>query len=314
MPQTIDLTVDTPPPRPSTLILFNTTTTNLPLCHIPPSSSSSSSPPTSTFTLSLLPWTLRNPPTASLRSPLLRKRTWLQQNTISLPTSLSAHLRPSTSDPVAATLVFAHSEAGTAVCLSPDGVLLTCAHCVAESPAELNPAELRVLLFSSGAVVTARVVAWDPVRDLALLVVVETDSLRRPFPFVRLAPAPPKLRTPLLCIGHPGSEDLEASTAGVPTHYDTLVLSSGRFRGLAKGQDVQDNSEVGALAHTCWTYWGHSGAGLVDERTGLLVGMHSSWDEETGMRRGVAWEAIDAFLSEFEGKGGVPEGWRWCVR
>ena len=104
----------------------------------------------------------------------------------------------------------------------------------------------------------------------------------------------------LVCIGHPGSEDLEASESGIKTGYDVLHVSTGAFRGLAEGQDVQDNSEIGALKHDCWTYWGHSGAPLVDRRTGNLIGLHSSWDDETGMRRGVALEAIQAFMREHE--------------
>lgn len=86
--------------------------------------------------------------------------------------------------------------------------------------------------------------------------------------------------------------------------------------------------------HDCWTYWGHSGAPIVGRRSqggsrrgggerakrrgrrkakfergegegegrgeggGMLMGLHSSWDDTTGMRRGVAWEAIRAFLHE----------------
>ncbi|KAI5457693.1 trypsin-like cysteine/serine peptidase domain-containing protein [Mariannaea sp. PMI_226] len=317
------------PKSSSSSISSPTATTTL--TTVTSSSSSPSSAPTSssTFTLSPIPWSLRNPPSATLKSPLLRKRTWLQNNTISLPQGLAARLRDdnalsgSGSDPVGATLVFAQQEAGTAVCVSPDGVLLTCAHCVAESANELNLSTLRVLLFASGAVVTARVVAWDPIRDLALLVIAEAEAAtgngqgeatQRPFPYISFAPRPPTLNAPLLCIGHPGSEDLETSSSkSVPTNYDTLVLSTGRFRGLAKGQDVQDNSEIGALAHTCWTYWGHSGAGLVDAKSGKLVGLHSSWDEDTGMRRGIAWEAISAFLWEMVCNGKSPEGWRWCM-
>jgi V8-like Glu-specific endopeptidase len=49
--------------------------------------------------------------------------------------------------------------------------------------------------------------------------------------------------------------------------------------------------------HGCWTYWGHSGAPLLDAN-GKLVGLHSSWDDTTAMRRGVPLEAIRAFLEE----------------
>ena len=42
--------------------------------------------------------------------------------------------------------------------------------------------------------------------------------------------------------------------------------------------------------HDAWTYWGHSGAPLVSAEAGpdgwKLVGVHSSWDEGSGMRRG----------------------------
>lgn len=115
---------------------------------------------------------------------------------------------------------------------------------------------------------------------------------------IDIAPQAPCVDSALVCIGHPGSEDLEASTSGIATDYDVLEISSGRFRGLANGQDPQDNSEIGALQHDCWTYWGQSGAPLIDGQ-GRLIGLHSSWDDETGMRRGVALQAVRAFLVEW---------------
>jgi hypothetical protein len=205
----------------------------------------------------------------------------------------------------AATLVFSQEAAGTAVCLSPSGLLLTCSHCVAESQADLDRNVSHWLLFSDGRAVTAKTVAWDPKRDLALLQITAVQPLpttpstpHNSFPAIALSTQPPRRNAPLHCIGHPGSEDLEASQSGIATDYDVLHISEGRYRGLAPGQDPQDNSEIGALRHDCWTYWGHSGAPLLD-RDGGLVGLHSSWDDETGMRRGVAWEAVKAFLNEW---------------
>lgn len=226
---------------------------------------------------------------------LLQKRKWLRTFSVLAPRDLTRNGVPNPAD---ATLVFAQEEAGTAVCISPHGVLLTCSHCVAESAKDLDWAKVYWLLFASGEVVAARTVAWDGRRDLAALVIVGATggTAQASFPFMRRSPTAPKTQTRLLCVGHPGSEDLEASIPGVQTNYDTLVLSTGIFRGLASGQDPQDNSEIGALMHTCWTYWGHSGAPLVDRKTGALVGLHSSWDDETGMRRGVAWEALNEFL------------------
>ncbi|KAM0201982.1 hypothetical protein ACHAQI_011050 [Fusarium lateritium] len=259
--------------------------------------------------------------------PLLRgdhgalrsKRTWLASHTIPLPQdvvqSLTLHSETYHS-PVDATYVFGQSEAGTAVCISPDGVLLTCAHCVAETPSELATHSSRALISSNGNLVLATVIAWDPVRDLALLLIAQAERPYRPFPYACIGSTPPKFNSKLLCIGHPGSEDLEAESSGVKTEYDTLMLSEGTFRGLAKDQDPQDNSDIGALKHNCWTYWGHSGAGLFDRKAGALVGVHSSWDEETGTRRGVPLEAVVAFLEEFEAsrKNSFGEGWQWYVR
>jgi hypothetical protein len=221
------------------------------------------------------------------------------------------------SSAVRATLVFAQEEAGTAVCISSSGLLLTCSHCVAESPEELDQpgSKGKWLLFASGQVVLAKCVAWDPRRDLALLQITaaqpESQSANPhalpacdntvsasilSFPFVMLAGFPPRLRAALVCIGHPGSEDLEVAQPGVKTGYDTLHVSTGVYRGCAPDQDLNDNSEIGALKHDCWTYWGHSGAPLVEQSTGRLIGLHSSWDEKTGTRRGVPIEAIQHFL------------------
>ncbi|KAF8901396.1 trypsin-like cysteine/serine peptidase domain-containing protein [Gymnopilus junonius] len=222
------------------------------------------------------------------------------------------------SNVVNATLVFAQEDAGTAVCISPHGILLTCSHCVAESTEELENNRTKWLLFASGEVVKADCVAWDPTRDLSLLQIVACQRLAETglnspsssspsaiplqgFPFLIPADAPLPFRAALTCVGHPGSEDLEASKPGIKTNYNVLHVSSGNFRGYAPGQDRQDNSEIGALMHDCWTYWGHSGAPLVEQSSGRLAGLHSSWDDQTGMRRGVGLEAIKAFLNENAG-------------
>ncbi|TGJ84180.1 hypothetical protein E0Z10_g4564 [Xylaria hypoxylon] len=229
---------------------------------------------------------------------LLRKQTWLQQYSLDIPAQFTKHAAA-----LDATLVFAQEEAGTAVCIAPNGMLLTCSHCVAENIDERNRPEHCWLLFRSGVAVKATCVAWDDRRDLALLQVVAAhrkseDTELSHFPFVAVSLIAPALNSRLVCVGHPGSEDLEASQPGIKTNYDVLHVSAGRFRGCAEDQDPQDNSEIGALMHDCWTYWGHSGAPLLDVKTGKLIGLHSSWDDETGMRRGVPLEAILAFLEE----------------
>ena len=282
-----------------------------------------------------------NAPSSAPRITLLptrlsRSHTKLSKQDHALLLSKQAHLRllqvpstlsPSRSEPptpTSATLIFAQPEAGTAVCIHPSGLLLTCAHCIAETEAELDLSQPHTLLFAASAtVVAARCTAWDAKRDLALLQITAAQRCPPPlggrgggggegdddgsgccqwqFPALEIADRAPALGAKLVCIGQPGSEDLECEEAGVETGYEVVCVSEGRFRGYADGQDVQDNEEIGALMHTCWTYWGHSGAPLVEgsktaRMGGVLVGLHSSWDEETGMRRGVGVEAIREFL------------------
>lgn len=245
---------------------------------------------------------------------LVKKQAWLAENAVAIPRGFVRHRSA-----VEATLVFGQEEAGTAVCISNDGLLLTCSHCCVDEEGN-KPDNSRVhwLIFSNGTVVGARCVAWDGKRDLALLRITKAQldenvggrhSRALPdggaqshsrFPSVKIATGPIAVDSRMMCIGHPGSEDLEVEEAGIATGYDVLHASAGRFRGHADDQDVQDNSEIGALMHDCWTYWGHSGAPLLTWTTGELAGLHSSWDDETAMRRGVASEAIRAFLKEHE--------------
>jgi hypothetical protein len=241
-------------------------------------------------------------------SLLLRKEKWLQDYQIDIPgkRSNANKLTPR----IQATLVFAQEEAGTAICISEEGLLLTCSHCVAETNEDLDYSKSHWLLFASGRVVEAKCIAWDSKRDVALLRIVSaqpgsngTDPGTiepRDFPSITIATSPPPLDTTLVCVGHPGCEDLESVLPGVKTNYDVLHVSVGAFRGYAAGQDLQDNSEIGALQHDCWTYWGHSGAPLIEKSTGRLVGLHSSWDDVTAMRRGVPLEAIQEFMREHE--------------
>ncbi|KAK6506460.1 hypothetical protein TWF506_011368 [Arthrobotrys conoides] len=240
---------------------------------------------------------------------LLKKKRLLKSSTIQALATLDPHL----SSAFLATLVFAQSEAGTALCISPTGLLLTCSHCVSEDPSELEENRIKWLLFASGRAIQAKCIAYDHTRDLALLQIISAEqeptgtisntsinheNPNLSFPSLPISQTPPRENAQIICVGHPGDEDLEASKPGVKTNYDVLHISSGRYRGIAEGADVHDNSEIGALMHDCWTYWGHSGAPLCLRKDGSVVGMHSSWDDETGMRRGVAWEGMVEFLRE----------------
>ncbi|KAF3277983.1 hypothetical protein TWF970_004863 [Orbilia oligospora] len=278
------------------------------LLPIPPNYASSSQSQISFFSSSLSLSTKSTGLSKRDLALLLKKKRLLTTSTPGALTSLEPHL----SSALLATLVFAQSEAGTAFCISPTGLLLTCSHCVSEDPSELEENRIKWLLFASGQIVQAKCTAYDHIRDLALLQITSAEQatglplnipannqgLSTSVPFLPISSAPPKKNAQMICIGHPGDEDLETSKPGVKTNYDVIHVSYGRYRGIAEGADVHDNSEIGAMMHDCWTYWGHSGAPLCMRKDGSVVGMHSSWDDETGMRRGVAWEAIVGFLRE----------------
>ncbi|KAL4790942.1 hypothetical protein BDV19DRAFT_393554 [Aspergillus venezuelensis] len=200
-----------------------------------------------------------------------------------------------------ATYIFAQAEAGTAVCIDQAGYMLTCAHCFGENEKEWRGNRFKWLLDYAGGAVQVQCVAWDERRDLALARVVRAENAEDikslSFASIGILPQVPSTwwKTPIVCIGQPGADDLE-SKAPRATGYDLLEISEGRLRGLVEGADPQDNLEIGTLKHDAWTYWGHSGAPLVFRETGLLLGLHSSWDDTTAMRHGIPVVAVNEFL------------------
>lgn len=211
--------------------------------------------------------------------------------------------KPSLHNALSSTLIFAHYEAGTAVCINTSGRILTCAHCFGDSEDEFRKNKNKWLLFYTGQAVLVRCETWDPKRDLALaqVIAVECDigysGLSPVFASIGLSLQPPPARANIICIGQPGRDDLE-STSARKTTYNLVEVSNGNLRGYIEGVDPQDNSDIGVLKHDAWTYWGHSGAPLVKRNDGTLVGMHSSWDDQTAMRHGIPWVAVREFLRE----------------
>jgi S1-C subfamily serine protease len=208
------------------------------------------------------------------------------------------------SNALEATLIFAQYEAGTAVCIDKEGWVLTCSHCFGDTEEEYEESDKRKwLLFYTGLAVQVESRVWDPKRDLALLKVIAIETNEgKPgeipeFRFISLHEGALSYKMPILCIGQPGRDDLE-STSERKTKYNLVEVSEGTFRGMVKGLDPQDNSEIGTLMHDAWTYWGHSGAPLLREADGTLIGLHSSWDDQTAMRHGIPQVAVKEFLKE----------------
>ncbi|KAF7960482.1 hypothetical protein EAE96_000162 [Botrytis aclada] len=249
------------------------------------------------------------PPSSTLRGlnqaelTLLRKKqSRLKATALStlenLPSGL--HVR----NLLTSTLIFAQDEAGTAVCIDPAGWIMTCSHCIGETEEEWKARPRQWLLCYTGLAIEVECRVWDPKRDLALLKIVTMeigdemigDSIPE-FSSANLAVRLPEYGLPIVCIGQPGSDDLETSD-NRKTKYNLVEVSEGSFCGMVLGQDPQENADIGSLKHDAWTYWGHSGAPLVRADDGLLIGLHSSWDEDTAMRHGVPLVAMRGFLEE----------------
>jgi len=238
---------------------------------------------------------------------LHKKQSQLKATASSLLSTI--HPSPYILNALSATLIFAQHEAGTAVCVDPRGYILTCSHCIAETAEEWaapgDTHKRKWLLYYTGLAVQVECRAWDPKRDLALLkiIAIELPALREgeieipSFTFVPLAAGTPSPKEAITCIGQPGRDDLE-SNGNKRTKYNLIELSEGRLRGMVSNADPQDNSEIGTLKHDAWTYWGHSGAPLLGSKDGALVGLHSSWDDQTAMRHGIPLLAIVGFLRE----------------
>jgi len=265
------------------------------------------------------------------------------------------------------TVIFAQYEAGTGVCISSSGLILTCAHCCCPPDMSTTNQSRRskpppsppkkFILFPDGSIYLAQVVKADLIMDVALLQIIGVyDSLtcsvyqvdskvftgygesadpdrdarsrsssRHPPPSSKSSSAnvgdgtnengqsqrdhssnQPTLSLPycvlarsldmnerLFCVGQPGRDDLESEEER-KTDYHLIHISKGRFQQCLPG-DICDNSEIGKLQHSCWTYWGHSGAPLLTTR-GEVAGLHSSWDDETQTRHGVHVAALKQFF------------------
>ncbi|KAG2016822.1 hypothetical protein GB937_006024 [Aspergillus fischeri] len=255
------------------------------------------------------PGQIRLPHLNTKETTLLRKKQSRLRASASTTKTTAANYGLPALQALSSTLIFAQHEAGTAVCIHPDGWLLTCAHCFGETEAEWRSNSRKWLLYYTGEAVLVECIAWDARCDLALARITALECLPLPgsqnsipsFTCVPLAPPSTSLKSEILCIGQPGSDDLESS-APRKTAYDLIEISAGRLRGLMPGADPHDNEEIGALRHDAWTYWGHSGAPLLRRTDGVLLGLHSSWDETTAMRHGVPVVAVREFLrKEFPG-------------
>lgn len=182
-----------------------------------------------------------------------------------------------------ACVIFAQDLGGSGVCVNEQGLILTCAHCLRKAAV----GQKHYVVFTNGFVCLTESVYVDEVADVAFIQAKNVPP-NEAFSFASFAERYTKNET-LYCVGQPYPFNLE-SDEGESLDFSLIAVSKGSLREVMPG-DVLDNSDIGKLRHTCWTYWGHSGAPLFN-RSGEIVGIHSSWDDETGTRHGVVLDCL----------------------
>ena len=228
----------------------------------------------------------------------------------------------------ASTLIFGQPEGGSAVFVSGEGDIVTCAHCVAEA---LAVGTQWCMLLADGTVCLAETRGFDERADLALLRCVGMlDEQACTATATAWRPPDPALPFAYADVCDEGSEqgralatvngdaaqrqrqsvrqqrkenDLPVMCIGqsIVTRHLNLCISTGQFLGLYdQDADICDNWKLGQLMHSAWTYYGTSGGPLFFR--GKLIGLHSSWDSGSSTRHGVHYAAIAAFLGEARGQ------------
>jgi S1-C subfamily serine protease len=173
---------------------------------------------------------------------------------------------------------------GSGVNLDSRGVFLTAAHVVDELGAELT------VRFPDGTEVAAVTTAIDTALDVAVLEPIDARD-GGALPWAPLAASAPDVGTGVVVIGHPGKWTPDGDATG----YQPWNVSVGEIRGF-DGEPL-DDQRMGGVEHDAWTYWGHSGSPLFDER-GRIVALHNSWDSRNAMRHAVTYQAIRHLLDD----------------
>ena len=166
--------------------------------------------------------------------------------------------------------------------------------------ASFRVGRVREVITARGDVRGAECVAADETRDLAILRLL--DSIPAGLTATRVAPrGGDGVGVRVIAVGNPHDRDLEAPAGSAPraTGFAPFYVSVGEVVDVAK---TPTRRGLGRLKHACWTYWGHSGCPIVDER-GELVGVHTSWDDRDAARHGACLEDVRGFLRDFFPRG-----------
>ncbi len=198
-------------------------------------------------------------------------------------------------------------EFGTAVCISEKGYILTCSH--AAPPFEDDNNKESLYIFQNGEIVKALTLEKDDQLDLALLKIIEIyengkftkieNFPQKKFNYskIKISSLNEKIGENVFCIGNPCFTMYDDDGKLENNKYKPFWISFGKIKGYIK-DGIYCKNDLGPLIHSCWTYWGHSGAPIFNTN-GKIVGMHNSWNEKNANRHGNSLLGIIKFISKF---------------
>ncbi|KAG9245759.1 hypothetical protein BJ878DRAFT_336007 [Calycina marina] len=190
------------------------------------------------------------------------------------------------------TWIFAQYETGTAASIA-DGWALICAHLYGEDEEEFEASTKRKWLLSH----TGQL--WDAKSDLALLkiVSVETNETVQPrFSFSTLSAKKPAVGSSILCIRQPGKDGLEYTME--QEKQNTACSRSRKDGSRVYCQEILRTIRRLIPRFTIVGRTGDSGCPMIRGDNGTLIGLHSSWDDQPGIRHEIPEVAITEFLDQ----------------
>lgn len=212
-------------------------------------------------------------------------------------------------------LAIVSDKFGSAVCIKENGFILTCAHAAPPVNKTKSNKNYIYLIFPNKELILAETVEKDEDLDLALLKVIAVkikgkfkrleELKNKKFPFVNLNEnfslnTNANKNEKVFCIGNPSFTEYENDNQNfyLKNEYMPFWLSKGKIKGYMQ-DEIYGDFDLGPMIHSCWTYWGHSGAPIFNYDL-ELIGIHNSWNDQNANRHAISLLGISKFLSKFD--------------